>query len=250
MKIELKTIDEKNKIIQVTTSDERWYRYEHEDSTEQYLPSVTWICGYYPKDKFFMDWYASNGKEQAENIRDTAANRGSKVHAGCEAILNGETVKHDAKFKNSKGDWEEITAEEYEAIISFANWINELKEEKETVEIVSVESNVFNFTQNYAGTVDIVLKVDGEYWIIDIKTSKSIYPSHELQLSAYKHALPYKDAQIFVLQVGYARNKKRYKLTQIKDQYEVFKATQTVWKKEVGNQKPYQRDYPLEVKMN
>jgi hypothetical protein len=52
--------------------------------------------------------------------------------------------------------------------------------------IVSSEKAVFGF--GYAGTYDLLMRIDGELWLIDIKTSKGYYPEYGLQLAAYSRA--------------------------------------------------------------
>ena len=41
----------------------------------------------------------------------------------------------------------------------------------------------------YAGTLDRVITIDGKTYLVDIKTSNSIYPSYWLQLAAYRELL-------------------------------------------------------------
>jgi len=40
----------------------------------------------------------------------------------------------------------------------------------------------------YAGTCDLVLEINGEKWLLDIKTSNSLHTSQDFQLSAYAQA--------------------------------------------------------------
>lgn len=47
------------------------------------------------------------------------------------------------------------------------------------------ESTVYNRTEGYAGTMDFMAVIDGEWTIVDVKTGKSIYPEVALQLAAY-----------------------------------------------------------------
>lgn len=54
--------------------------------------------------------------------------------------------------------------------------------------IISSEKAVISFSEAYAGTYDMLLKLNGELWLVDIKTSKGLYPETGLQLAAYGHA--------------------------------------------------------------
>ena len=103
---------------------------------------------------------------------------------------------------------------------------------------------MFNLQEGYAGTIDLVCEIDGELYIVDLKTSQYVWPEHEIQISAYKHAYD-KGAKLAILQLGYRRNQKGWKFTEVDDKYNLFQAAKQIWKNEVGNQKPLQKDYPL-----
>lgn len=50
------------------------------------------------------------------------------------------------------------------------------------------ELTVFNRTESYAGTLDAIIHLDGDRWLLDIKTGKAVYPEVALQLAMYRHA--------------------------------------------------------------
>jgi len=244
MKYEIKTVGKD--AIQLTTYDERWYlKTDEKTKTTLFVPSVTWIVSYYPKGIGFMKWLASKGWDEAESIKTDAGEKGSKIHQAVEMLLNGEEIKHSHKFMKF-GNYgealeEELTGEEYEAIYSFQKWY-ELFEPK----IIKTEFPVF--TEKYAGTVDFICEIKGEKYLIDLKTSQFVWPSHELQVSAYNHALggKYKTA---ILQIGYAKNKAGYKFTEIADKYDLFEATYQIWENEVSKKQPLQKDLPLSLSL-
>lgn len=236
MKIETRKVDNERGIVQITTSDERWYSLNG-----KFYPSVTWICGYYPKGIGFMKWLSEHGWDEAEAVKQAAGEKGSKIHKAISDILLGNKVKIDSKYSANGEEPTELTAIEYEAVMSFVNWLNETQPE-----VLEVDYTLVNEKENYAGTIDMKLKIKGEVWIVDIKTSKDVYPSHEIQVSAYKKAD--KDCQkIAILQVGYTRNKNKYKFTEIEDQYPLFQAAKTIWAKETAGVQPQQKDFPLEL---
>ncbi len=237
MKIEIKKVDTERNIVQITTSDERWYQIN-----DKFLPSVTWICGYYPKGIGFMKWLAEHGWDESEAIKMEAANKGSKVHQAISDLLMGKEVKIDAKYMNhEKNVEEELTTQEYEAVMSFSSWLTETNPE-----VLKVDYTLVNEKDGYAGTIDMKLNIKGETWIVDIKTSQDVYPSHELQVSAYKKADP-SVQKIAILQVGYRRNKSKYKFTEIEDQYPLFLAAKAIWAKETEGVSPLQKDYPISL---
>ena len=55
--------------------------------------------------------------------------------------------------------------------------------------LISTEEFVFSDEYKYAGTADLVVKMDGETWLLDIKTSKHIHKVYHLQLAAYAKAI-------------------------------------------------------------
>ena len=255
MNKEIIEIDAKQGIFRVTTTDERWYTSPGKNQGTglpeyQFIPSVTWISSHYPKGVAFYKWLSGTGWDESQALKNAGGNRGSKVHKAIENLVAGEVVRMNDKYKNnSTGNEEELTVEEYQAIMSFANWANKVKPK-----FLSSEITVVSKEYGYAGTVDCVAEIDGQVWIIDWKTSQNIWPEMEIQISAYKNALcemkkTTKDVKLAVLQVGYKRNKNYYKFTEIDDQFELFLAARSIWKKEASGQHPSQKDYPMNVSL-
>lgn len=247
----IRVVDEKLGITQITCVDERWYvkslRNPKTGLPDRHLfvPSVTWIVSCYPKGVEFYKWLASKGWDEAEAIKHAAGNRGSKVHLAVADLTDGKEVKMNDKYPNSKGEMEELTLDEYECLMSFSDWA-----EANKPEVIARETVVFNEENNYAGTVDLVCKLNGVLYIIDYKTGQYIWPEHEIQLSAYKHAKEeYQEAKIAVLQLGYRRNRARYKFTDLPDKFGLFLNAQGIWKDKYGDEQPKQKDYPLSLKV-
>ena len=261
MKKEIKVINQKEKIIQITTIDERWYAKESKDKKTglpeyAYYPSSTWIAGYYPKGIGFYKWLAGKGWDEAEALKVAAGEKGSKVHQATELLEKGETISIDSKLVNPNTlEEEELTVEEYEAIISYGNWFNAVKPE-----VLAVEMVVFNEENVYAGTLDRIIRIGGQIWIVDLKTSKSIWQEHILQISSYSHAdinykelkitdEEWKDRKVATLQIGYQLNKNRYKFTEQIDKFDLFLNAKQTWTNENPEAKPKQRDLPLSIKL-
>jgi hypothetical protein len=248
MKKEIRTVDKERGLLQVTTADERWYVRDTVDPDTglpkyEFVPSVTWICDHYPKGVAFYKWLASKGWDEAESIKSAAGEKGSKVHYAIQDLIEGRTVHIDSKFRNPRtGQDEELTLDEYECVMSFVEWHKDKKPE-----FVACETAVWG--DGFAGTVDLICKIDGQRYVVDFKTSQYIWPSHELQVSAYKAAGGFEDAKLAILQVGYRMNKKRYKFTEVDDQYQEFLAAKVIWAKEQKGVKPHQKDYPLRVSL-
>ena len=137
----------------------------------------------------------------------------------------------------------QLTADEWEAVMSAVSALEALNPK-----VLNTEHTIFHPKDLYAGTIDLICEIKGEPWIIDFKSSQDIWPSHKIQLSAYREALGNKH-RIGVLQVGYKRNKNRYKFTEIEPCYNLFEAAYTIWKSENNGVQPSQKDYPLTLSL-
>ena len=275
MKKIIKNVDEKKGIVQITTIDERFYSKPIRNVKTglpefMFIPSVSWICSYYPKGIQFWKWLATKNWDEAEAIKNEAGEKGSKVHTASELIDTGKKVSIDNKIMNYKTDKEEeITFEEYHCLMTYVSWLKEPKLNilvngkskpiyPKSIKLIASEFNIFSDT--YAGTVDRLLLIDDDVWLVDLKTSQNIWMSHTLQVSAYKYALKFDkdivvklkklgktvdDVRIAILQIGYRGNKNGFKFTEQKDKYELFKNVYEIWKDENEEKSPKQRDYPL-----
>jgi len=241
--------------IQITTIDERWYARQAVNKITglpeyDYIPSVTWIAGYYPKGIAFYKWLANTGWDEAEAIKSAAGDKGSRVHQATEIIDQGETIDIGAQFIDSKTDMRaELTVEEVDCILSFCKWLDEAKP-------VLLASEMTVFGNGHAGTLDRIYKISNQVYIVDIKTSQSIWEEHILQVSAYSHSdIDYKymglteadwqARKLAILQLGYRKNKAGFKFTEIPDKYDLFKTAKLIWTNENSGLKPKQKDYPL-----
>ena len=264
-------VDHEKRIMQVTTCDSRWYARTIKDPVTglpvwDYVPSVTWICDKgYPKGIGFFKWLAEKGWDEAEMAKEAAGDRGYKVHAAIAALLNGETVnlgcadvKPSEFFNETLGKPEPITLDEYECLMSFVDWFKLAEPE-----VLESEYTVFDEVRRYAGTVDLKCRFNGCYlsdrgkpiaykrsekWAVDFKTSQEVWPGHRMQVSAYRHA----DATIertAILQLGYRRNARRWKFTEVEDEFPLFLAAREIWQAECGDEHPQQRDDPLSLSL-
>lgn len=102
--------------------------------------------------------------------------RGSRIHTAIEGILRREQPVVDERDRP--------------AVEGARAWLNERK-----VKPLAVEAFLIHETLGYGGTCDLVAELDGETWLLDWKTSKSVaWPSgkvfdeYRLQLAAYGRA--------------------------------------------------------------
>lgn len=158
---------------QITLLDQRFYKQKN----GEYYPSITYILSYFPKGKFFESYLKDLG-HNADIVLKKAGEEGSQVHHACERICLGKKVtwldeNHNAKY--SLHVWQQI--------LRFADFWRKYKPE-----LVALEYHVYNDEQKYAGTIDIVCRINGKLWIIDIKTSAAIQETYYLQLASYRKA--------------------------------------------------------------
>lgn len=258
-------------VIQLTTVDERWY-IKTIGEGNVFKPSVTWQANSYPKGIGFYRWLAEKGWDEAEAIKQDAGDKGSKVHFAVQDLIDGKEVKIDSKYMNpSSGVEEELALDEYECVMSFADWWKQTNPKTITREVIVDQENHREDCEQkkldapycsclYMGTVDWVGIINNEIWILDWKTSQSIWPSFELQLSAYRHAYPPVSVvekhgakkikvgkpiqKTGILQLGYKRNRAGWKFTEVADKFDLFGAAQKIWFNEHGGEKPSVKDYP------
>lgn len=252
MKREIRVVDESTGTIQITTPDSRWYaRVVNRDDGEpvyDYVPSVSWICSYYHKGEGLLRWVAKHGWDESEEIKELAGESGDKVHQGVRRLATGGTVAMGDSFMSPiSNEPEALTPDEYWRLMTFDEWFR-----KARPQVLRTEYTVWNEKHRYAGTIDLLARINGQTWLIDVKTSSQVWPSMELQVSAYKHAdltLP-KGVKLAILQVGYKYNKiQKYKFTEVPDRFPLFLATRRIWKHETDGQKPHQRDYPSSISL-
>ena len=112
---------------------------------------------------------------------------GSLVHGAIEAYL---------KKKEAPALPDDLAAEDVKAvgkaIKAFTTWWESLPDK----EVMLVEAPVYSRYMGYAGTCDLVAKINGKVYMLDIKTTNrssraplGIYPEMFLQLGAYSYAV-------------------------------------------------------------
>ena len=154
--------------------DSRFYR----TPSGGFVPSVTTILEAYPKGAQFYEWLKKHG-EDSDTIRDEAGKRGSIVHEATEVLDLGGTLElmsADGSPKYKLSEWAMISR------------YAEFREQFPAV-VHAVETKLAVDDLGYAGTLDRVMTIDGVTYLVDIKTSGSIWPSYWLQQAAYHKLL-------------------------------------------------------------
>jgi hypothetical protein len=154
---------------QITLPDSRYYR-----RNGNYYPSVTYVLSYYPKGKFFENWLKQVGFS-ADYIVKKAAEEGTQVHELCEAYLNGEELK----FLDDKGR-PQYNPDVWQMFLRFVEFWEEFKPT-----LIETEAHIFSDVLKVAGTCDLIVEINGELWLLDLKTSNQLQTVYELQTAVY-----------------------------------------------------------------
>lgn len=111
--------------------------------------------------------------------RDSGATTGTTVHALAEQVLLGEQI-----------DLLDHSEEVIKAIEGFEHWVAD-----NTPDVLEVERVVYSAENDYIGTLDSILKIDGKTYLCDLKTTnsskdapKGVYAENFIQLGGYAKA--------------------------------------------------------------
>jgi hypothetical protein len=104
-------------------------------------------------------------RRAATEERDAAAALGTAVHDAAAEGLDPDTVDPAVRPR----------------LLQFRDWVATAKPW-----ILGTEFQTWNLTEGYAGTADLLVRLlDGSVWLIDLKTGKSTFSEHLLQLMGY-----------------------------------------------------------------
>ena len=163
----------------------------------EYAPSVTTILDSIAKPAL-IPWAANEGakffishahedmkaEDMAKGIRGAyrtssgqALNIGMEVHKWCEEAILWKLGKGETPLPLER-------TESKNAINAFREWTK-----ANDVEWLTVEEKVYHRGHKFAGTVDATAIVNGDYCVIDFKTSGAIYSAYHLQCAAYAKAI-------------------------------------------------------------
>jgi hypothetical protein len=248
---EKRRLDFNSQLQQINFLDRRVYKR----GEGVYYPSVTTILQYMPKNKFFESWLKDVG-HSADLIMRRAGKEGTQVHEACEQLILGNEVSWIDDYGKAK--YSQIV---WEMILKFHEFWTTYKPE-----LISSEEFVWSDEHKYAGTADIVCKMNDEIWLLDLKTSNSIHKSYDLQLASYAKALG-ESKGIEIQRTGIVWLKaqsrgpskqknviqgKGWKLLQIDDidhNFELFKMIYKLYSLENPTTEPIYNSYPTTLKL-
>ena len=132
-------------------------------------------------------------------------------------------------------------------------------------ELIVSEYHLFSDEYKYAGTADLIVRIDDKLWLLDIKTSNSLYTSYNLQLAAYviawneTHNDKIEETGILWLKSNTRSEGKKDKIQgkgwelkpigDIDNNFEMFMNIYKIYKLENPNLKPDIETLPTSIKM-
>lgn len=113
-----------------------------------------------------------------QRIKESAADVGTEVHRFVEAHNLGKPVPTwPLPVKARMGHFARFVADHQPEILA-----------AETKVYHRGEREPMNNRHLYAGTLDVIARIDGQTAVVDIKTGKSVWPESALQINAYAYA--------------------------------------------------------------
>lgn len=246
-----KTLQYDGELEQITFLDKRVYKKEE----GVYYPSVTTVLAYMPKAKFFEGWLKDVG-HNADLIMKKAATEGTQVHDAVEDLIAGKEITWLDDFGNAK-----YNLKVWQMILKAAEFFKKYKPE-----IIACEEFTFSDKHKYAGTADLIAKIDGETWLIDVKTSNNLNRTYHLQLAAYakaweemygqkidrtgilwlkssKRSEPKKEGQY------YGKGWELKQIDNIDENFDLFKTIYELYQIDNPVVEPIYKQYPIKVKL-
>jgi len=154
--------------------------------------------------------------------RDRAADTGTIAHALVEAELRGEKVDWPGlAWKLGATDTEQIKQAE-SAFGAFVEWRDLVN-----FELLYSEHTIVHEELSYGGQIDVAA-IQNKVSIIDLKTSKDVYPDHKIQISAYGQLYNYKHPEApveayYILRIGKDGSFAYHYYPELENEWEAFK---------------------------
>lgn len=101
--------------------------------------------------------------------RDDAANRGTRIHTVLEAAATGDPTACPTDLMGMAT-----------AAIDLLDRLD--------LQPIHTEARLYSRMYWYAGTADLIATIDGETWLLDWKSSRSLHDTYVAQVDAYAHA--------------------------------------------------------------
>lgn len=200
------------KMQRVEWWDERYYYCQYPDGESERNPSSTHILGII-QNKQLVKWQVEVGSEEAGRRLREGGDKGTRIHHGCEILTNGGVCVYNPfnKPQYSRQELAQIyekytekgvavfeRQEEFWEVMKFREWLRAVDPG-----VIKTEFMLCSRTHKFAGTGDYLfdikegdynvagktpLHIEGGLWLTDLKSSKSLHDSYNLQTSSYLKA--------------------------------------------------------------
>lgn len=162
------------------------------------VPGVTTILGVINKPAL-VKWANGLGLQGIDSSTyvDETAKVGTLAHEMIQEYLGGPA------WDRSAYDAIQVDLAE-NAVIKFFEWEKQRGYEGK-FNTLGIEMPLVSEDGKFGGTIDWYGEIDGKHWLIDIKTSKGLFPEHTYQVAAYWQLLRengYKVDGVRLLRVG------------------------------------------------
>lgn len=140
------------------------------------VPGVTTVLGILNKPAL-VKWANNLGLQGIDSSAyvDETARVGTLAHEMIQEYLGGPSWDREG--------WDAGQVDLAEnAVLSFFEWERQTGHRMETRHI---ELPLVSEANRYGGTIDWYGEIGGKFWLVDIKTSKGLWPEHVFQVAAY-----------------------------------------------------------------
>ena len=161
-----------------------------------------------------------DGKNHRE-VSDKAADVGTVAHLMVEKELKGEKFDWPVLGQDMGLDKEQIKQAE-SAFGAFVEWRDLVN-----FELLYSEHTIVHEELSYGGQIDVAA-IQNKVSIIDLKTSKDVYPDHKIQISAYGQLYNYKHPEApveayYILRIGKDGSFAYHYYPELENEWEAFK---------------------------
>ena len=197
-------LSEENGIVEAEENDELYHApynaayhapYRLQDGS--IVPGVTTVLKVLDKGEQLQDWIWECGRQGLDyrEVRDAAGRVGTITHRLIASHLRGETA-----------DYQPLAVHPDEAdraercFLKYLAW-----EKKNPLTPVMIEERLISELFKFGGTPDLLAEINGEFVLIDFKTSGRIYEDYFCQVAAYRKLLEEQDwpiAHVWILRIS------------------------------------------------
>lgn len=152
---------------------DKWDRYQYNG---KFVPRITEILSAMLHEDYLMRWSNAMGfkRKSYQSILDDSANIGTIAHGAIEDYL-------------MKGiDYDYLSDERaYNCFLAFKDWWKIISANQYKI-LMQEEMMTCEY---FGGTLDLLIEINGEIFLVDFKTSNHLSYKYILQLAAYRYLL-------------------------------------------------------------